>query len=101
MAAGNKTPWPGYLGRAGSYPPPAGYRSLLAYWLGGASSYPSIEPPIPPTPERGGGGFGYRLTREEKDRLKKDFEKVLRLRQEESEELPLLVAAIWVTIWRD
>ena len=43
-----RTHLPGYLSRAGAQSPPPGYRSMLAYWLGGACSYPLL--PVPPEP---------------------------------------------------
>jgi hypothetical protein len=68
--------------------------------LGGACSRAAVIP-VPPTKPPPGGGFGYRPTRKEKEQRFKEYEEILRLRHEETEEIPLLVAAIWVTIWRD
>lgn len=41
-------PWIGGASAPGSAPAAAGYRSLLAFWMGGVSGFTSS--PVPPTP---------------------------------------------------
>ena len=60
---------------------------MLAYWLGGACSYPFIEPPSPEEPQ-GGGGMGYR----------RSLDKAFKAKQREDEEIAILIPIIWTTI---
>ena len=51
MSAGYRSFAFRHLGGAGAGKPPAGVRSLLAYWLGGACGYAFVPvPPIIPVP---------------------------------------------------
>lgn len=59
---------------------------MLAYWLGGACSYPFVEPPSPERPQ-GGGGMGYRRSLD-----------LARFKQREEEEIAILIPIIHVTI---
>jgi hypothetical protein len=59
---------------------------MLAYWLGGASSYPFIEPPSPEKPQ-GGGGMGFRRSLD-----------LARRKEQEDEEIAILIPIIWTTI---
>ena len=94
IVAGNRTPLVGYLGLTGSYVNP-GYRSMLAWWLGGAASFEGgIIPPEPPTePGGGGGGGGFRAG-------EKRLGKPGRQRNDD-DEVAMLVAASWVKLWHD
>jgi hypothetical protein len=85
---------PGYLSRVGSVPV-AGYRSMLAFWLGGACSYPYVEPPIPPQPKPPGGGAGGGPGYWPHGK-KKPAKRPLR---NDDDEVAMLVATAWVTVW--
>lgn len=66
MSAGYRgllAPWVGGASAPSAAPPPAaGYTSLLAFWMGGAAGPVTVEPPVPPPPgpsvgRRGGVGY--------------------------------------------
>ena len=80
-----------WLGGAGSRPHviQPGYRSMLAYWLGGASSITTVTP-IPPKPPEPAGGGG---------KVWQGYEKRPRRKINDDDEVALLVATAWVTIW--
>ena len=61
---------------------------MLAYWLGGACGYAHVEPPEPEKPTGGGGGMGDRRRWDRKGYP----------RQNDDDEVALLVATAWVTV---
>lgn len=73
-----------------------GYRSILAFWLGGAGAG-TFVPPQPPA-----GGAGYMPPSRERPRKareeREDLERLRRLRRDD-EELALLIPLIWITLW--
>ena len=78
---------PGYLSRAGCVRN-AGYRSMLAFWLGGACASAFIPPEPEPPSVRGGGGVRKRKRAEDwLERIKRDDEEIL-----------MLIPELWVVI---
>ena len=77
------------LSAAPTGPEQAGYRSLLGFWLGGASSGGEI-PPEPPA--AGGGGWGRISLPSYEFRLRQDFLKDF----SEDEQAAILAAIAWV-----
>ena len=66
MAAGYRSYTSTWSGGAGAAPPPAGYGSLLAFWIGGAAGFVAdVTPPV-------GGGI-YRIPRKVERQQRKQF----------------------------
>jgi hypothetical protein len=92
VAAGFRTP---YLPLGLSSPkPPAGYRSLLAFWMGGGYGLEAVQPPIPPTVALTPVPWPWMRPFE----LRRLYEL---LREADEEELPVILAAIWIVLWHD
>jgi hypothetical protein len=67
---------------------------MLAFWMGGACPGPAVEPPIPPSVEVGGVPWPWMRSGE----LRKLYEE---LREADEEELPVIMACIWIVLWHD
>lgn len=62
---------------------------MLAFWLGGAGSLVGITPPIPPEARPAGGG----------GKVWQGYERRPRRKLNDDDEVALLMAAAWVTVW--
>jgi hypothetical protein len=68
----------------------AGYRSMAAYWLGGACAIPSIIPPGPP-----GGTGGWRPSREEVYIRLREASDIFGEQFDDKDEAAILAAIMW------
>jgi len=67
---------------------------MLAFWLGGAASTPGI--PIPPQVDLAAGIPWPWMRTVEVRKLLEELEGVL-----DEEELPVILACIWIVLWHD